>query len=117
MIETNRDAKQWGMFVHLAGLLGLVLPGVANLLGPLVLWLIKREDLRFVDDQGKQAVNFQLNLLVYGLIALLLTFVVVGVFLFPLIAVAGLVFPIVAGIEASKGNYYRYPFVLIKFVR
>ena len=117
MIETNREAKQWGMFVHLAGLLGLVLPAVGGLVGPLVIWLIKREGMRYVDEQGKRAVNFQLNLLVYGFFAFLLSFLLIGIFLLPLIGLAAVILPIVAGVEASKGNDYRYPFVLIKFVR
>lgn len=111
MIETRRDAKQWGMFVHLAAFSGWVGLPLGWFLGPLVLWLLKRDEHAFVDDQGREALDFQLNMLVYGVLAFLLCFVVIGIPLLIVIGLANVVVPIVATVEASKGKYYRYPCV------
>ena len=88
-----------------------------NIVGPLVLWSVKKEESEFVDHHGKEAVNFQLNMLVYGFIAALLSFFVIGMFILPVLYLVSVILPILAGVDASKGNYHRYPFVLIKFVR
>ncbi|HJT79266.1 MAG TPA: DUF4870 domain-containing protein [Gemmataceae bacterium] len=117
----DADARQWAMFCHLSALLGLMAGGL-TFLGPLVCWLAKRDSSPFVDYHGKEALNFHLNMLIYGLVLAGITaatcfvaIVVTG----PLLAVLGvyaIVMPIIAGIKANEGDYYRYPltFRLIK---
>lgn len=58
----SAEERQWGMFAHLATLIGLIIP-LGSILGPLVIWLIKKDTMPFVEDQGKEAVNFQLSLI------------------------------------------------------
>ncbi|MBL8260998.1 MAG: DUF4870 domain-containing protein [Xanthomonadaceae bacterium] len=110
------EERQWGMFAHLSALAGLILP-FGNLLGPLVVWMMKRDTMPFVADQGKEALNFQITVsavcVALGIVAFILSFVLIGFLLFPVIALiglAGLVLSIMGGIKANEGNAYRYPF-------
>lgn len=112
----SAEERQWGMFAHLAALAGLIIP-FGNLIGPLVVWMIKRDTMPFVADQGKEAVNFQITVslacTILGIAAFILSFVLIGFLLFPviaLIALAALVLCVIAGIKANEGNAYRYPF-------
>ena len=106
----SKSERQWAMGCHLIGLCGVVVPfPAAGLIGVLVLWLLKREDGAFIDDQGKESLNFQISLLIYAFACLLLSFVAIGVLLlFPLI-VFGFVCIIMATIKASEGSAFRYP--------
>ena len=72
--EINKDARMWGMICHLAGLAGLipVVPVVGSIIGPLVVWQLKKDEFGFVDEQGKEAVNFQISILLYLLISAIL---------------------------------------------
>ena len=115
-METDKDAKMWGMFCHLAGLLGFlpVVPfPVGNVLGPLILWLIKKDDIPFVNDQGKEALNFQISMSIYSLICLpLVCLAGLGAILAGIVAIVDLVFIIIASIESNKGTVYRYPLTI-----
>ena len=115
--EMNRDARMWAMFCHLAGLGGLVVPAVGAVIGPLIVWMIKKEESPFVDQHGKEAVNFQISMLIYGAVGSILCLITcVGAFLIPLvggaIAILDLVFLIIAAIKANDGHYYRYPLTI-----
>lgn len=115
LTETDKDAKMWGMFCHLGSLVGLVVPG-GFFIGPLVVWLIKKNDMPFVDDQGKESLNFQLTMLIAFLAAFILVFVFIGILLLPVIGIVDLVFTIIAAIKANDGVRYRYPFA-IRFIK
>lgn len=110
----EKDARMWAMFCHLAGLAMFTsIPG-ANVLGPLIVWQIKKNDYAFVDDQGKEATNFQISCLLYTLIAVALAIASCGV-LIPLplaVLVFDVVFLVLAGIKANNGEYYRYPLTI-----
>ncbi|HEK1688657.1 TPA: DUF4870 domain-containing protein [Pseudomonas putida] len=117
MSETNlpieppsAEVRQWAMFCHFSGLLGLVMP-LGHLLGPLVMWIWKREVDPFVDAQGKEALNFQISVTIAGFICFLLMFVVIGIVLFAILAVAVLILIILAGVRANEGKPYRYPLI------
>ena len=69
MIEENKDARTWATLCHLSALLVLLGLPLGNVFGPLVAWLIKRNEHPFVDDQGKEALNFQISMTVYGIVA------------------------------------------------
>ncbi len=85
---------------------------VTGFLGPLVIWLIKKDQSKFVDDQGKEALNFQITVLIAMLIAGATTLICIGVVLVPAVGIADLVFCIIAAVEANKGVAYRYPLTL-----
>ncbi|PJE44207.1 MAG: DUF4870 domain-containing protein [Pseudomonas sp.] len=104
------EARQWAMFCHFAAFLGLVIP-FGNLLGPLIVWQIKKDLDPFVDAQGKEALNFQISVALAALLCFLLMVVVIGFPLLLLVSIAALVLTIIAGIKANEGQAYRYPFV------
>ena len=105
----SREVRQWAMFCHLSALLGIWVP-FGSLIGPLILWQMKREMDPFVDDQRKEALNFQISVAIASAICLLLMVVVIGFFLFGLLAIGALVLTIIAGVKANEGQVYRYPF-------
>jgi hypothetical protein len=109
----NED-KTWGMACHLAALAGLVIP-FGNVVGPLVVWLMKKNESAFIDDQGKESLNFQISASIYMLVAALSMFVLIGFILLPIVALATLIMTIVGAIRANNGEQYRYP-LTIRFV-
>jgi uncharacterized Tic20 family protein len=108
--DIPKEARQWGMFCHLAALAMFTSIPFANIIGPLILWLIKKEDFAFVDDQGKEALNFQISVVIYALVSsVTLCFPpLFGMILIGLM-IANLIFIIIASIESNKGTAYRYP--------
>ncbi len=100
--EISQDAKNLAMLCHLLGL-------ITNFLGPLILWLLKKEDDAFIDSNGKEALNFQLTIMFAMIAAGILSFLCIGVLLMPVIMVLDIVFSIIACVKASKGEDYRYP--------
>ncbi|NNE91773.1 MAG: DUF4870 domain-containing protein [Verrucomicrobiales bacterium] len=98
------------------GLLAHLLGGFTWFVGPLVIWLIKKEESPFVNDQGKEALNFQILITisyVVCMIGMAIPFVqcvfAIAIFAVPIV---GLIFAILGGVEANKGVVYRYPFNL-----
>ncbi|MGH2751053.1 MAG: DUF4870 domain-containing protein [Actinomycetota bacterium] len=112
----SQQERNWAMLCHIASFAGFIVPIAGSIVGPLAVWLLKRDEFPLVDDQGKEALNFQLSLLLYGLIAFVLVFVLIGFLLLALIAVFDVVMVVVAAIQASQGKAYRYP-LCIRFVR
>ena len=102
--------KTWGMLCHLSTLLSYFAAGL-TFIGPLICWLVKKDSSKFVDYHGKESLNFQLNILVYTLICLPLLCVVVGVVLLGVLHTYSIVCVIIAGIKASGGELFRYPFI------
>jgi uncharacterized Tic20 family protein len=110
-----REARKWAMLCHLSALVGLLGNGIGFLVGPLVVWLLKRDDDPLIDEQGKEAVNFQLTMFLCVFVSLLLVFVLIGIpFLF-VFALWMIINPIIAAIRTSDGERYRYP-VSIRFI-
>ncbi|MBD9632924.1 DUF4870 domain-containing protein [Pseudomonas sp. PDM19] len=108
-VQPSQEARQWAMFCHFAAFLGFIFP-FGNLLGPLIVWQIKRESAPFVDRQGKEALNFQITVSLAVVVSCLLMLVVIGFFLLGLVSIGALVLTIIAGIKANEGLDYRYPF-------
>jgi uncharacterized Tic20 family protein len=103
------EARQWAMFCHFAAFLGLVFP-FGNLLGPLIIWQIKKDLDPFVDAQGKEALNFQISVALAAVLCFLLMVVIIGFPLLMLVSIGALVLTIIAGAKANEGQAYRYPF-------
>lgn len=109
--KVTSEERTWGMLCHLSTLLSYLAAGL-TFLGPLICWLMKKDSSKFVDYHGKQALNFQLNILIYSLICIaLIPCLFVGVFLLPVVHTYSIVCVIIAGIKASGGELFRYPFV------
>ncbi|MCC5885086.1 MAG: DUF4870 domain-containing protein [Gammaproteobacteria bacterium] len=104
----NKDARTFGMLCHLLAFTGFVIP-FGSIIGPLVMWLLKREEHPFVDDQGKEALNFQISMLIYFIVAAILTIIVIGIPILIGLGIFWLVIVIIAAIQANTGVAYRYP--------
>lgn len=104
--------RSWGMLAHLSALAGIVFPVLGAILGPLIVWLLRREHSAFVDDQGREALNFNISVLLAGVVCALLTWVFIGFLLGFLLFVYWLVMTIVAGIKAGEGVTYRHAYTL-----
>ena len=109
MTEQSKKARTWGMACHLVSLIALVGIPFGHLLGPLVVWLVKKNEFSFMDEQGKEALNFQLSMTIYSFVAGLLVLVLIGVFLLAALIVVDFVLVIIASVKASNGESYRYP--------
>jgi len=116
--ETNRDARMWAMFCHLAGLAAFlpVAPVLGGVIAPLIIWQIKKDDFAFVDEQGKEAVNFQISIILYAIGAALLCFACIGIALLPAVCIFDVVFLLIAALKANDGVHYRYP-LTIRFIK
>jgi len=108
------DERLWAMLCHLSTFAGLLVP-FAHIIAPLVIWLIQREKLPLVDDQGKEAVNFQISMTIYYIVTALSIFVMIGCVLLPAALIFDLVVTIIAAVKANQGEAYRYP-LCIRFI-
>jgi len=122
MAETNeelgKDPRMWAMFCHLAGLAGFIpmTPVFGSVIAPLIIWQIKKDEFEFVDEHGKEALNFQISILIYALVAGLLCFVCVGFVLLPAVYIFDLIFLLIAAVKSNNGEHYRYP-ICIRFIK
>ena len=107
----TRDQRNWAMLCHIVALSGYVIP-FANIFGPLVMWLLKREEWELVDDQGKESLNFQITWTIYLFISIALCFVLVGFVLLPVVILGDVILVTVAAVKASEGRRYRYPLTI-----
>lgn len=104
--------RTWGMLAHLSALAGLVLPLAGIVIGPLVVWLARREESEFVAGHAREALNFNISVLLGALACMLLMLVFIGFLLGTALFIAWLVMTLIAAIKASEGHPYRYPFSL-----
>ena len=108
----TENERTWGMLAHLSALAGLVVPLIGIVLGPLVVWLAKRDESVFVAAHAKEALNFNISVLLGAIVCMLLMLVFIGVLLGTALFIAWLVMTLVAAIKASEGHPYQYPFSL-----
>ncbi|MGE9295195.1 MAG: DUF4870 domain-containing protein [Puniceicoccales bacterium] len=114
-MAADKDENMWAMFCHLAALAGLVGVPFGNVLGPLIIWLIKKNEMPAIDAHGKESINFQLSMTIYLIVAGILVFVFIGIFLVIALMIANVVLVILASIRANEGGFYRYP-ITIRFI-
>ena len=117
-VEMDKDTRTWGMFCHLAALAGFLpfILGLGWVIGPLIVWTTKKEGKPFIDQQGKNALNFQISMFIYSVAAVILMSVFVGFILLPILAVFNLVMIILAALKANDGASFRYP-LAIRFLK
>lgn len=109
--QITPDDSNWGMLAHLSALVGFIIP-FGSILGPLLIWQIKGKESEYIATEAKEALNFQITMLIGFIICVVLMFVVIGIFLIWILAIADLVLLIMAAVSASKGQPYHYPFTL-----
>lgn len=120
MYAVSKDERTWGMLSHLSALVGYFVIPFGSIIAPLVIWLVKKDQSQFVGDQAKEALNFQISLMIYAIvgtiIGLILMLVIVGLFiliaLWSALYIGGIVLTVVAAIKANEGQIYRYPLTL-----
>ena len=115
MQTVSKEERTFGMLCHLAALAGYVIP-LGTILGPLVVWLLKRDSSPFVDEQGKEALNFQISFLIYIIISIILCVLLIGFVLLIALGIAELILVIMAALKANEGVSYRYP-LTIRFIK
>ena len=100
----SADDKTMAMIAHLGGIVGFLIP--------LIIWLIKKDQSPFVNDQGKESLNFQITMFIVWMVAIMTSFVLIGFVLIPIAMIGNLVFCILGGLAAQRGEAYRYPVTL-----
>ena len=109
----SNEERNWAVACHLGGfafyLLGFAL---GHILVPLAIWLLKRDSSAFIDEHGREALNFQISVTLYAIVVGALCFVLVGFVLIPFLMGFHIVLMIVASVRASQGEPYRYPFTI-----
>jgi len=103
------EERNWAVICHLSALVGLVVWVIGAVLGTLIVWLWKKDRLPFVDDQGREAVNFQITVLIAAAFCYALVFLLIGVPLLIALGIFNLICIVLAAIKASEGVAYRYP--------
>jgi uncharacterized Tic20 family protein len=137
MDTRDQTVRTWSMLCHLAALAGFIFP-LGTVIGPLIVWQIKKNELPEIDPHGKESVNFQLTVLILNIIATFIIFSILGIgfgfgqlwrsplsllgggfglgIILAIINVLAWVLAIVAGIKANNGEFYKYPFA-IRFIK
>ena len=119
----SAEERQWAMFAHLSALLGAIVTAgwagsIGCFIGPLVIWLMKKDTMPFVDDQAKEALNFNITVAIAFFVLFLMTVFTLGIGLiltgplFVIVGIAWLVLTVIAAIKANQGERYRYPMTL-----
>jgi len=103
------DERLWATLVHISQIF-------FSFVGPLVIWLVFRERSRFVDEHGKEALNFAITMAIAYVVGAILTLIIIGAFIMLAAGILTLVFGIMAAIAANKGQPYHYP-IAIRFVK
>lgn len=111
MEEITKSEKDIGLLVYASSFAGYLVP-LGSVLGPLIVWLMKREDSAFVDQCGRNCLNFKLSVLVYFVISAILAFVGIGFILLGILAVMDIICTIIGIIKASEGTVYRFPLTI-----
>ena len=99
------DQRTYALFMHLGSLF-------VGFLVPLIMWLIKKEESPFIDDHGKQLMNWNISLIIYFVGSIMLILVVIGIFLLPILIILHIIFSIMGAVAANRGDQYRYPMAI-----
>jgi uncharacterized Tic20 family protein len=111
---TEKEERTWALFAHLSSLSSFI--GIPGFVGPLIIWLVKKDDMPFASAQAKEALNFQISLFIYLLISgiFIMTGIgaIVGIPAIMALVIIEVIFTIIATIQASEGKPYRYPMTI-----
>ena len=108
--------RTWTALCHASALLGVFLHFPGHVLAPLIVWLVKRDESPEIDAHGKEALNFQISMLIYNAVAAVFCLVLIGFVLLPVLWVLNAILVIIAAIKASDGKFFRYP-LTIRFIQ
>jgi len=111
----SKTIRQWAMFMHFSILASFVIP-VGGLIAPIVMWQMKKEEYEGIDQHGKNIANFVISIIIYAAVSTVLILVGIGLIVLPVILIASIVLPIIAGIKANNGECWKYP-LTIEFLK
>jgi len=111
----DMQERQWALICHLSALSGYVIP-FGNLIVPIIIWSMKKEEMPMVDEHGKEVINFQISMTIWMIIAGVLIFVLIGIPLLIVLAILQVVFVIIGAVKADSGQLYKYP-MTIQFIK
>ena len=103
-----RDERMWAMFCHLSALAGFIIP-FGSIIGPVIIWSIKKDEYPFVNEQGKEAINFQISMAIYMIISAILIIVVIGILMLIALGLFQLIMIVIASVRANNGESFVYP--------
>ena len=109
---SSSSVRTWCILAHATALVGFLVPVAGHIVGPLIVWLAKRQDSPEIDAHGKESMNFQISMLIWNAIAAILIVVLIGIPVLILLHILNIIFVIVASIQASEGKLYRYPLAI-----
>ena len=110
-LATTKEERNWALFAHLSAFAGHFIP-FGHIGGPLLIWLLKKDEMPLVNDQGKEALNFQITMTLAFIVAILSIFLAVGIVLVPVVWLFDVIITIIAAVKANEGVAYRYPLCL-----
>lgn len=113
--QNKQDEGMWAMFCHLSAFAGYIVP-LGSILGPLIIWSIKKEEYSAIDAHGKEALNFNISIVLYMIISAILIIIVLGIFMLIALWVFQTVMIIMASIKANNGEFFKYP-LTIQFIK
>jgi uncharacterized Tic20 family protein len=106
----DEDEQLWGLILHPSALAGFLI-SFGNLIAPLIIWQIKKDESEFLDEVGREAVNFHIAITVYALISTVLIFVLIGFLLLAAVTIGMIVLTVIAAVKANDGECYRFPMI------
>jgi hypothetical protein len=115
-VSQDKSANTWAMACHLSALAGFIGIPFGHIIGPIVFWMLKRDQFPAVNENGKEALNFQISVTIYSIVAFLLCFVLIGIPLLIGLVIFDIIMIIISSVNASKGRPVRYP-LCIRFIK
>jgi uncharacterized Tic20 family protein len=112
LASISSTVSTWCVLADATALVGFLVPLAGHIVGPLIIWLAKRQDSPEIDAHGKESMNFQISMLIWNVIAGILCLMLIGIPILILLHVLNVIFVIVASIQASEGKLYRYPLAI-----
>ncbi len=114
--EIPQPERTWAMFAHLSSFLGWIGIPFANIIAPLVMWQLKKDEMPFGSSQAKECLNFQITMSILALISFVLCLLLIGIFMLIALVIFDIIVTIIAAIRANEGVAYRYP-MTIRFIK
>jgi uncharacterized protein len=109
--SVEQETKTWGLFLHLSLLAGLLVP-YAGFIAPIVIWQVKKNELPAIDLHGKNVTNWIISMVIYSIVAIVLSFFCIGFVLLIALGIVGIVCPIIGAIKAQNGEVWKYPLTI-----
>lgn len=110
-VVVDKEQRTWAMLCHLSALAGFIIP-MGSIIGPLIVWLVKKDEMPLVAEHGRKSLNFQITMLIAYIVCFILMFAVIGVILLPIVAIFSFIMVVIGAIKTNDGKEFNYPFSL-----